>query len=612
MKQIKKMVYSLLLSVCCATMFTACSEEEGVVDAKDLELSKEELVFLAEPGESQSVTFVANADWKASSEQGWILIETPVGKKGESTVTVNVKKNTEKVSRQGNVVITEPSTGKMASFKVSQEAEGVNFAPSKESGEFVIDNENKVISDRVSIAANFKYDIQIKGVDWVTYSIDESTNDIIFYADNEKATIEPKDITVEFVPVDEENVQTQTWNLKWGGFTPSVEFYKYKVEGDVQSELIPVGEAAELVKYDGKTQVSLVVKANVPWNLLTDLNGTIISEVSNVTEGESFDRVFSSSLNIFPVFNEKMLNSDDTSLNLSFGYENDGKVEVKLLKKGVGDKYIEIDNTAFSSLTADLTGTGWKMFPATAEEGKLSIEIEVRGTTSDIKPILMNYNRLNDTYSPATSQFISCTPIPSSRGIAQVKKFKLEVKDRSKSMMDDGEVKYFKLFMAESSNIIQYFDANESWTEFTLKKDITGIVESIPFGQAAYIKEYTFESNDVSKDSPIVHEIGGEGGSLTIEYSSNEPGYISVYDNVIFTEDGKYIDSGTATVDWVSLDYNSYIAGQKFTLKIEPNKTGKERTVNMYVGAWLGDGKPEQYFGSFTIKQAAATSTLEQ
>lgn len=91
MKQIKNLVCSLLLSVCGATMFTACSEDNEAIDAKDLELSKSELVFLAEPGEAQTVTFTANADWKATSEQGWILIDTPVGKKGESTVSVSVK-----------------------------------------------------------------------------------------------------------------------------------------------------------------------------------------------------------------------------------------------------------------------------------------------------------------------------------------------------------------------------------------------------------------------------------------------------------------------------------------------------------------------------------------
>lgn len=596
-------------------MFTACSEDNEAIDAKDLELSKSELVFLAEPGEAQTVTFTANADWKATSEQGWILIDTPVGKKGESTVSVSVKQNPEKVSRQGNVIITEPSTGKMASFKVTQEAEGVNFAVSKETGELAIDNENKVISDRISVVANFDYDIQIKDVDWITYSIDEATKDIIFYADNEKATTEAKDIVVNFVP-EEENVETQSWTLKWNGFTPTVEFYRYKVEGDIQSELIPVTDVVEFVKSEGKTQVSLVVKSNVPWTLLTELDNTIIGEVSNVEQGKNLDRIFTNSLTIFPVFNEQKLDSEDKSATLSFGYENADKktIDIILLKKGVGDNYIEIDNKAFNKLTADLTGTGWKMFPATAEDGSLSIEIEVRATTPEVHPIIMYYNSVNETYVPVptNSKVITCKDVSATRTIAQRKTFRLEVEDRSKSMNDDGEARYFKLFMAENADFTKFFDPADGNT-FKLKANVMGICESIPFGQAAYVKEYTFESEDVSKVAPPVHNIGADGGVLTINYVSDEPGYLSIYSNVNLIDNDKYIESGELyEVPWASLDFDSYEPGKKFSFKIEKNETGSERSVKVYIGAWLGDGKPEQYFGAFEIKQAAATSTSEQ
>lgn len=299
MKQIKNLVCSLLLSVCGATMFTACSEDNEAIDAKDLELSKSELVFLAEPGEAQTVTFIANADWKATSEQGWILIDTPVGKKGESTVSVSVKQNPEKVSRQGNVIITEPSTGKMASFKVTQEAEGVNFAVNKEVGELAIDNENKVISDRISVIANFDYDIQIKDVDWVTYSIDEATKDIIFYADNEKATTEAKDIVVNFVP-EEENVETKSWTLKWGGFTPTVEFYS----DEECLNLVPES-GMPLEETMNGIQAKVYVKSNTSWIVkMSDV--TMLKEVSNGDDGLSLPRVFTNVIGIFTVFDENL------------------------------------------------------------------------------------------------------------------------------------------------------------------------------------------------------------------------------------------------------------------------------------------------------------------
>ena len=507
----------------------------------------------------------------------------------------------------------------MASFKVKQEAQGVNFVVSKEVGELYIDSEKKVISERINVAANFKYDIQIKGVDWVTYSIDESTKDIIFYADNEKATIEPKDITVNFVP-EESEVETQSWTLRWDGFTPSVKFYRYREEGDAQSELIPVNGEVEFVKLENKNQVSLVVESNVPWKLLTDLSNTIISEVSNVEQGEQLERIFTNRISIFSVFDEKQLSSEGSSSILSFQYENDETIDITFIKEGVGDNYIEIDNTAFNALKVDLTGTGWKMFSATAkdEEAVLSIDIEVRSTIKNVYPILMFYNRsLNpdekDTYSPALRSVITCTEISSTRTMAQTKKFRLSVKDRSTAMMDNGEVRYFKLFMAEKNNFTEYFEAtDESWTSFTMKKDVTGICESIPFGQAAYVNEYPFESEDVAKDEPVVHNVDAKGGVLTIEYSSEELG-ITMYDEVYITEDNKYIESGNIfNSDWAKFDGSSYEPGSKICFNVMENNTGKEREVTIYLAAWLGDGKPEQYFGSFTIKQAAASPSTEQ
>ena len=133
-----------------------------------------------EPTEPQTVTFIANADWRATSEQGWILIDTPVGKAGESSLTVSVKQNPNKTERQGNVIITEPSTGKMASFKVKQGAEGVDFVVDKEVGELTVNEEAKTITETVVVSANFDYDVQIKDVDWVTYSVDEANGSVTF------------------------------------------------------------------------------------------------------------------------------------------------------------------------------------------------------------------------------------------------------------------------------------------------------------------------------------------------------------------------------------------------------------------------------------------------
>lgn len=610
MKQIKNLVCSLLLSVCGATMFTACSEDNEVVDAKDLELSKSELVFLAEPGEAQTVTFTANADWKATSEQGWILIDTPVGKKGESVVSVSVKQNPEKVSRQGNVIITEPSTGKMASFKVTQEAEGVNFAVSKEVGELAIDNENKMISDRISVTANFDYDIQIKDVDWVTYSIDEATKDIIFYADNEKVTTGAKDIVVNFVP-EEENVEAKSWTLKWGGFTPTVEFYT----DEECLNLVPES-GMPLEETMNGIQAKVYVKSNIPWTVkMSDV--TMLKEVSNGEDGLNLPRVFTNVIGIFTVFDENKLDSEDKTEKLSFSYEGSKIAELNLYKAGVGNSYLQIDKNVFVTLDKDINGTGFPMFPATAENGdnsKLTLRFSVRSTLQTVHAFVMKYDYLKNAYAPVTgADQISVSEAPAGRSLVAQKDFILRMPDRSTLSGDDGKAHYFKLFVAESNQWNDYFAYDSDKGGFSLKQDAANITEGVTFGQFAYEKEYTFESEDISKITPPIHNIGADGGVLTINYSSNEPGYLSIYSSVSLIDNDKYIESGEPyEVSWASLDFDSYMPGERFSFNIEKNETGSERSVKVYIGAWLGEGKPEQYFGAFEIKQAAATSTSEQ
>lgn len=606
MKQIKNLVCSLLLSVCGATMFTACSEDNEAIDAKDLELSKSELVFLAEPGEAQTVTFTANADWKATSEQGWILIDTPVGKKGESTVSVSVKQNPEKVSRQGNVIITEPSTGKMASFKVTQEAEGVNFAVSKEVGELAIDNENKVISDRISVIANFDYDIQIKDVDWVTYSIDEATKDIVFYADNEKATTEAKDIVVNFVP-EEENVETKSWTLKWGGFTPTVEFYT----DEECLNLVPES-GMPLEETMNGIQAKVYVKSNTSWIVkMSDV--TMLKEVSNGDDGLSLPRVFTNVIGIFTVFDENKLDSEDKTEKLSFSYEGSKTAELNLYKAGVGNNYLQIDKNVFATLDKDINGTGFPMFPATAENGdnsKLTLRFSVRSTLQTVHAFVMKYDYLTDAYTPVyPADRILISEAPAGRSLVVPKDFILTMPDRSQSWNDDGMPHYFKLFVAESNQWNDYFEFDSDKGAFSLKEGVTNITEGVTFGQFAYEKEYTFESDDISKESPVLYTYDSSENTLKIEFTTDYmDSYYSLYDEVQLSDDKKYVEDGDFNCAWITME--GLDPGKSITLKITANE-GEMREVILHLGIFLGDGKSDQYLGAFKIQQAAASSTTK-
>jgi len=602
MKNIKTIACAILMAWICGFALTACSNDDEAVAVKDIVLSADELVFLAEPTEPQTVTFTANADWRATSEQGWILIDTPVGKAGESSLTVSVKQNPNKTERQGNVIITEPSTGKMASFKVKQGAEGVDFVVDKEVGELTVNEEAKTITETVVVSANFDYDVQIKDVDWVTYSVDEANGSVTFYADAAKVPTEAQEIAVSFVPTEEE-VEAQSWTLNWPGFTPSVTFYTD------EECLNPVPESGmALEETMNGIQAKVYVKSNVPWTV-NQSDATMLKEISNAETGASLPRVFTNVTAIFTVFNDAKLDSEDKTEKLSFAYEGSKAAELTLYKAGVGNSYLKIDENVFASLDKDIMGTGFPMFPATGENGdnsKLQVRFSVRSTLSAVNAFVMKYDYIHDTYTPVTGMDrITVMEVPASRSLVEQKNFMLIMPDRSQLFNDDGKVRYFKLFVAETNNINNYFTWNNEKNGFTLREGVTNISEGVTFGQFAYEKEYTFTSSDVSKETPVVHAVGAEGATVTINYQSDEEGNIQAYTAVTLSSDNNYIESGTLFSDsWVKLNYDTYSPGQSVSFIVDPNTTGADRSMIIYLGAYLGEGKSDQYFGAFKIEQS--------
>lgn len=602
MKNIKTIACVILMTWICGFALTSCgNNDDEVVNAKDIVLSTDELVFLAESTESQTVTFTANADWRATSEQGWIVIDTPVGKAGESSLSVSVKQNPNKTERQGNVIITEPSTGKMASFKVKQGAEGVNFVVEKETGELAVNEEAQTISETVKVVANFDYDVQIKDVDWITYSEDEANGSVTFYADAAKVPTGAQEITINFVPTEEE-VEAQSWTLNWPGFTPSVTFYTD------EECLNPVPESGmPLEETMNGIQAKVYVKSNVPWSV-NPSDATMLKEISNAETGASLPRVFTNVTAIFTVFDDAKLDSEDKTEKLSFAYEGSKAAELTLYKAGVGNNYLKIDENVFTSLDKDIMGTGFPMFPATGENGdnsKLQLRFSVRSTLSTVNAFVMKYDYIHDTYmSVAGMDRITVMEVPAGRSLVEQKNFMLIMPDRSQLSNDDGKVRYFKLFVAENS-WNDYFTYDNTSGEFTLNEDATNISEGVTFGQFAYEKEYTFTSNDVSKESPVVHTVDATGATVTISYQSDEEGNIQAYTAVMLSSDNNYIESGTFFSDsWVKMDYDTYSPGQSISFIVEPNTTGADRSLTIYLGAYLGEGKSDQYFGAFEIKQS--------
>lgn len=657
MKQIKNLVYTLLLSVLGATMFTACSEEEGVVDAKDLVLSKEELLFFAEPGEYQEVTFTANADWKATSEQGWILIDTPVGKKGESTVSISVKENTEKVARQGSVIISEPSTGKMASFKVKQEAQGVKFIVSPENGEFVIDDENQIISQKINVKANFDYDIRIVDTEWVTYSVGED-GEIVFNADiMQPLPTEPKDVKIEFVPT-EEGAETKSVTIKWNGYTPYVKFYReIQPEAGSQSQEVTYEEITGNVEFDkmGSNTVTYV-ESNVPWTFskegvdftsLISYNGS-----KDMTKAKELPYAVKTKAALFVNYDKAKLTNEDEALTLSFSFGEETKT-LTFSKKGYNIYFdesqfrtlIDINDESpnqvptFPAVPSIISGDSEVVtFEETAQEepNGLSLEFKVLAAYP-IEPII--FKKQEWGYQPLNNNNLGINGVmweeieeeskPYNNVLTEYT-YKITVDDRSKQGKGGDKLNfklYFAKYIDEVLLFMQYFEPS-GWT--IKPEKVNDITTGMDFAQKEYYTLFEYSSKDITVDGKN-YSVPSEGKTLELKYKSNHLGDVYIFNENTIIE-GDFIDESSEMVDVTAplpttKNIISSFAHESdkelneteqsddnyiLRVNIAPNNTTEVRKITLYFGAMTEDYSV-QYFGKFTINQAAASSpTPEQ
>lgn len=617
MKQIKNLVCSLLLSVCGATMFTACSEDNEAIDAKDLELSKSELVFLAEPGEAQTVTFTANADWKATSEQGWILIDTPVGKKGESTVSVSVKQNPEKVSRQGNVIITEPSTGKMASFKVTQEAEGVNFAVDKREGHFITDLEAKTFTEKFNVVANFEYEIQIVDADWINYSINED-GDIVFNVDTRKALpTEAKSVKVNFVST-EEDASTESITILWDGYEPYIKFY---------SDEECTNEISE-VEFDQKGNNTVTyVKSNVPWTFSKEESEQFTSLISydrseDMTKGEKLPYAIETTASLFVNYDRTKLSDKDQTLKLKFVHGENVKV-LTFSKKGYS---IYFDESQFRTLI-DINNPNPDNVPTFsalpipgAPEGNNGLNFDFGVLAAgEIAPIL--FQKYDESWLPlvGVDPGANCTLQTTEEYNKNLKKYtyRLSVKDRTNAQ---GSKLNFKLYFAKTIESVssdrlytEYFDM----ADWSIKPEkVNDITTGMDFAQSEYVLLYDFTSDYITKEGKP-YPVSEKGGVVELPYTSNVGESITFFTEATIEGDfvrGTPIDvtapSG-ATNNMIDslIDIENWILSP-LKITVSENKTGVERSITLYFAGVLESGE-FQYFGKFTINQAAASSTTK-
>lgn len=161
---------------------------------------------------------------------------------------------------------------------------------------------------------------------------------------------------------------------------------------------------------------------------------------------------------------------------------------------------------------------------------------------------------------------------------------------------------------------------------WTIKPEkVNDITSGMDFAQKEYYTLFEYSSKDITVDGKI-YSVPSEGKTLNLKYKSNHFGDVYIFnENTIIN--GDFIDESSEMVDVYSpLSTTKNIissfehesdkelngteeSDDNYILKVNvaPNNTTEVRKITLYFGAMTEDYSV-QYFGKFTIEQAAASS----
>ena len=169
--------------------------------------------------------------------------------------------------------------------------------------------------------------------------------------------------------------------MKWGGFTPIVEFYK----DEACTQKIDQN-GVELEMSMNGIQATIYTKSNVSWLIDTKIEGSILKKINYREETDKLSRIFEVASSFFVVYDDNMISRTDKEVLLNCKYEGGQEKQIRVIKKGVED-FTQIIDSVFSSLKGDdLVGDYFcPMFPATGD--RLSLEFPVKSLNRDSREI---------------------------------------------------------------------------------------------------------------------------------------------------------------------------------------------------------------------------------
>lgn len=341
-------IYFKYLFVCvlmCA--FVACGDDDDNNKGSNANIEvlfPEDLAITCTGANNDAVTvtFVAENDWTAIVSHNWIDLSKRTGSAGDQKIIVTVEDNDDFKTRIGTITIKDKISGKSVDIVVTQGEKGSNltFSTEDQNGTILaIDNEKQEITAEVSVKSNYDYSIAISP-DWLTYEDKGRNSDgsrkYIFHADPVKLYAaggygEQTAIVSFAYQAETRTPATKEYAVKFAGITPTM-----------ICDMTPV--VLDDMSGDGY-EATIHITSNIKWALgdvpsFTDVTYPAANSSANFFEVNTSVKL---------VYNKAELQVEEENGTMSFvdakGKAMDYSLSVKY--PGVGNDYVEIDNTVF-------------------------------------------------------------------------------------------------------------------------------------------------------------------------------------------------------------------------------------------------------------------------
>lgn len=613
------LIYFKYLFVCVLMCsFVACGDDDdenkGSNAAIEI-LSPADLAITCTGADNDAVTisFIAENDWTAIVSHNWIDLSKRTGSAGEQKIIVTVENNDDFKTRIGTITIKDKASGKSVDIIVTQGEKGsvLVFSTEDQNGTNLdINNEKQEITTEVNVKSNYDYSISISP-DWLTYEKkgrnDDGSIKYVFHADPEKlyaaGGYSEQTAIVSFAyQAETRTPATKDYAVKFAGITPTM-----------ACDVTPV--VLDDVFGDGYG-ATIHITSNIKWALG---NTPSFTEVTYPVANSSVN-FFEVNTSVKLAYNKADLQVEEENGTLTFvdaeGKAMDYSLSVKY--PGVGNDYVEIDNTVFKVADDQLY-----MFDAGEPYGELTINFQVKAANKDNlafyivrqnfggSPIYSTYiNSFGDEESANMTGyqgwgFVEDPETDNTRAVVETITKTLFVKSRGNegngSSTEDKD-RYFALFAVSATKYPTFESLFDE--EGELKPELDAKYINLGQKKKGGVEDFACEglTGQTLTASPA-------GETFTFEYSgidlSSEDWGATWYHGVKIVDgvmdEGEYGAGDMLDLKGTKMEPLNNGIGQ-ITIEVTPNTTGKERSEKFAICAGMLEDAVITYF---TIKQAA-------